>query len=217
MKRILLLLAIAFLIFPATADARKFCQADRTAFATNWNSAQCVKARSAAQARRHFQAQRRDRRSGAGGGSMADYISGESNRLPVEKVPEHRIEGKKKPTQLVAGWAESQPGWKLRDGLVRGLLPHPAGCPRRAFCGCGAAVEVFGRPVRDLFLAANWFRFPPSTPAPGRVAVRRHHVFVIKQVLGAGLVLAYDANSGGRQTRLHVRSLAGFSVRDPRG
>lgn len=97
------------------------------------------------------------------------------------------------------------------------ILPHPPGCPARAFCGCGAAVEVFGRPIRDLWLARNWFRFPPATPAPGMVAVRRHHVFVIRQVLGPGLVLAYDANSGGRKTRLHPRSLSGYSVRDPRG
>src|SRR3569623_3640440 len=46
------------------------------------------------------------------------------------------------------------------------ILPHPAGCPRRAFCGCGAAVEVFGKPVRSLWLAATWLRFPRATPAP---------------------------------------------------
>lgn len=97
------------------------------------------------------------------------------------------------------------------------ILPHPANCPRRAFCGCGASVEVFGRPIRSLFLAANWLRFPRAPPAPGMVAARRGHVFVIKQVLGGGRVLAYDANSGGRKTRLHVRSLAGFVVVDPRG
>jgi hypothetical protein len=49
------------------------------------------------------------------------------------------------------------------------------------------------------------------------VAARRHHVFVIKRVLGGGKVLAYDANSGGHKTRLHVRSLAGFVVVDPNG
>jgi len=106
-----------------------------------------------------------------------------------------------------------------RSFLSRGatILPHPPGCPRRAFCGCGAAVEVFGRPIRSLWLAANWLRFPRAAPAPGMVAARRGHVFVIKQVLGGGRVLAYDANSGGRRTRLHVRSLAGFVVVDPRG
>lgn len=106
-----------------------------------------------------------------------------------------------------------------RSFLQRGatILPHPPGCPRRAFCGCGAAVEVFGRPVRSLWLAANWLRYPRTSPAPGMVAARRGHVFVIKQVLGGGNVLAYDANSGGRRTRLHVRSLAGFVVVNPHG
>ncbi len=95
------------------------------------------------------------------------------------------------------------------------IVSHPAGCPSRAFCGCGASVEVFGRSIRELWLASNWFRFPPAAPAPGMIAVRRHHVFVIRQVLGGGKVLAYDANSGRRQTRIHVRSLAGYSVRNP--
>lgn len=97
------------------------------------------------------------------------------------------------------------------------ILPHPPGCPARAFCGCGAAVEVFGRPIRGLWLAANWLRYPQAAPAPGMVAARRGHVFVIKQVLGDGRVLAYDANSGGRKTRLHARSLAGFVVVNPHG
>ena len=106
-----------------------------------------------------------------------------------------------------------------RSFLQRGatILPHPPGCPRRAFCGCGAAVEVFGRPIRSLWLAARWLDFPRASPAPGMVAARRGHVFVIKQVLGNGQVLAYDANSGGRRTRLHVRSLTGFAVVNPHG
>jgi hypothetical protein len=97
------------------------------------------------------------------------------------------------------------------------VLPHPEGCPRVLFCGCGAAVEVFGKPIRSLWLAAKWLDFPRADPAPGMVAARRGHVFVIKQVLGGGNVLAYDANSGGRRTRLHVRSLAGFVVVNPHG
>ena len=95
------------------------------------------------------------------------------------------------------------------------LLPHPPGCPRTAFCGCGTALHIFGRPIRDLWLAANWFRFPPARPAPGMVAVRAHHVFAILRVIRPGVVLAYDPNSGGHQTRIHPRSLAGYSVRNP--
>lgn len=97
------------------------------------------------------------------------------------------------------------------------ILPHPGGCPRIAFCGCGAAIEVFGRPVRELWLAANWFRFPPASPAAGMVAVRRHHVMVIREYRGDGMALVYDANSGGHLTRLHVVSLRGYSIRNPHG
>ena len=97
------------------------------------------------------------------------------------------------------------------------VVSHPSGCPRIAFCGCGASVEVFGHPIRELYLAANWFRFPHTTAASGMVAVRNHHVFVIRSVNSDGTVVAYDANSGGHLTRVHTVSLVGYSVRDPRG
>ncbi len=97
------------------------------------------------------------------------------------------------------------------------IVSHPAGCPHTAFCGCGAALEVFGKNIRELWLAANWFRFPRAAPAPGMVAVRQHHVFVIREVHDDGTVLAYDANSGGHQTRIHTVSLRGYSVRNPHG
>lgn len=95
-------------------------------------------------------------------------------------------------------------------------LPHPAGCPSRAFCGCGAATEVFGSPVRSLWLAAAWYRFPRSHPAPGTVAVRRHHVFVLRQHLGGSTWLVADHNSGGRKSRLHARSISGYTIVNPR-
>ena len=57
----------------------------------------------------------------------------------------------------------------------------------------------------------------PTAPAAGMVAAPRGNVFVIREVLDNGRVLAYDANSGGRKTRLHVRSLAGFVVVNPSG
>lgn len=100
-----------------------------------------------------------------------------------------------------------------RDGGQ--IVSHPQGCPRRAFCGCGAALKVYGRHVRSLWLARAWFQFPRTSPAPGMVAVRRNHVFVIKEVRAGNIVLAYDANSGGRKTRIHERSLRGFVVVNP--
>jgi len=96
-------------------------------------------------------------------------------------------------------------------------LPHPPGCPRRAFCGCGASIEVFGKSRRDLWLAANWLKFPRTAPAPGMAAARRGHVFVLKQHVSDNHWLAADYNSGGRKSRLHVRSIAGFTVVNPHG
>lgn len=102
-----------------------------------------------------------------------------------------------------------------RDGAT--YLPHPAGCPRRAFCGCGASIEVFGHIVRSLWLAANWLKFPRAPAGAGMAAARSGHVMVIRQVMAGGMALVYDANSGGGRTRLHVRSLAGFRIVNPRG
>lgn len=97
------------------------------------------------------------------------------------------------------------------------VVGHPAGCPRRAFCGCGASVEVFGRSVRALWLAANWFKFPRSAPAPGMVAVRRHHVMVLRGRGPNGGWIVFDANSGRGMTQVHERSLVGYTVVNPHG
>lgn len=104
-----------------------------------------------------------------------------------------------------------------RETASYGVVAHPEGCPRSAFCGCGAAVRVFGHSVRELWLAANWFKFPRAAPASGMVAVRRHHVFVLEQHLGGETWLAYDANSGGHATRIHARSIAGYAIVNPHG
>ena len=100
--------------------------------------------------------------------------------------------------------------------LVATIIPHPAGCPRRLFCGCGAAVRVFGSPVRHLWVAANWLRFPRAGPAPGMAAARRGHVFVLESHVGGDLWLVTDHNSGGGLSRLHVRSISGYVIVDPR-
>jgi len=97
------------------------------------------------------------------------------------------------------------------------ILPHPQGCPSRAFCGCGAAVRVFGSPIRSLWLAAAWLKFPRTAPAPGMVAARRGHVMVLEADLGGGVWQVYDANSGKGLTRIHPRRLTGYVVVNPHG
>mgnify|MGYP003336276702 CR=1 FL=1 len=95
------------------------------------------------------------------------------------------------------------------------LQPHPDGCPRRLFCGCGVSVKVFGYPIRNLFLAANWLKFPRAAPGPGMVAARRGHVMYIISYDGSGSATVYDPNSGGHQTRIHTRSLSGYRIVNP--
>jgi hypothetical protein len=97
-------------------------------------------------------------------------------------------------------------------GMVVG--GRPAGCPR-AFCGCGASLHIFGKIVPALNLAANWLRFPRAKPAPGMVAVRRHHVFVLVRHIRGPIWMAHDSNSGRHRTRIHPRSIAGFVIVDP--
>jgi hypothetical protein len=92
---------------------------------------------------------------------------------------------------------------------------RPAGCPH-SFCGCGASIRVFGRIVPGLNLASNWLRFPRTAPAPGMVAARHGHVFVLEQHVEGDTWMAYDANSGGHATRIHARSLRGYTVVNPR-
>lgn len=97
------------------------------------------------------------------------------------------------------------------------IVAHPRGCPARLFCGCGAAVEIFGAPIRSLWLAANWLRFPRAPPAPGMVAARRGHVFVLRSHISGPIWLVYDANSGRGLTRVHARSIAGYAIVNPQG
>lgn len=116
------------------------------------------------------------------------------------------------------GWGQKNEPSPLSGAgaALSSVVAHPHGCPRRAFCGCGAAVRIFGAPVRALWLAANWFRFPRAAPAPGMAAVRRHHVFVLEQHIGGSVWQVYDANSGRHRTQVHPRSIAGYTIVNPR-
>jgi hypothetical protein len=96
------------------------------------------------------------------------------------------------------------------------VVSHPEGCPRSQFCGCGVSVRVFGRPVRDLWLVQNWYRFPRAQPASGNVAILgSRHVAYILEAYGDGTATLYDPNSGGGLTRVHRVSLRGWAVVDP--
>lgn len=92
---------------------------------------------------------------------------------------------------------------------------RPSGCPN-SYCGCAASIRVFGHIVPELNLASNWLRFPRAAPAPGMVAARHGHVFVLEQHVDGDTWMAYDGNSGGHATRIHARSLRGYTIVNPR-
>lgn len=92
---------------------------------------------------------------------------------------------------------------------------RPAGCPHR-YCGCGLA-RYLGIDDKRLNLAWNWARlYPRARPAPGMAVVWRHHVALIVSMVGPGEALLRDYNSGRGLSRIHVRSIAGAVVVNPR-
>lgn len=119
-------------------------------------------------------------------------------------------------TCLIGSYCQARPRhYGYDNGQV---IAHPSGCPWSQFCGCGAAVKVYGHPVAELALAWNWARdFPRTSPHAGAAAVWSHHVAIIESYSGGDIALAYDANSGGHLTREHQISLAGATIVQPGG
>jgi hypothetical protein len=117
---------------------------------------------------------------------------------------------------VLANASQRAPEW--RGGASYGdeeVVSHPAGCPTTAYCGCGASVRLYGHPVRELYPAAAWRRFPRATCAAGRVAIwGEHHVAVILECRGNEARL-WDPNSGSGLTRIHWRELPSLIVEPP--
>ena len=140
--------------------------------------------------------------------AKADWRSGIRQTPPRARPLRTEVASYGAPTPSVA--------YTVNKAVAQVIGGRPANCPR-AYCGCGASLHLFGKIVPGLNLAANWLRFPRAAPAPGMVAARRGHVFVLKQHLGGNTWLAHDSNSGRGLTRLHARSLAGYSIVNPHG
>ena len=105
-------------------------------------------------------------------------------------------------------------GWRFHSRLSSASGP-PSQCPRRRYCGCAVALKVFGRTEPQLWRAANWLKFPRTYPAPGMVAARKGHVFLLLAPANGNNWYSYDPNSGGGLTREHIRSIKGFTIVNP--
>jgi hypothetical protein len=96
------------------------------------------------------------------------------------------------------------------------IAGRPAGCPAR-FCGCALSLKLFGRIIPRLNLASNWKGFPRAPAAPGMIAARGGHVLELVAHVDGNVWSVWDPNSGGGRTRVHQRSIAGYTVHNPRG
>jgi hypothetical protein len=114
-----------------------------------------------------------------------------------------------------AGAAHADASVVDANGNTAVIGGRPAGCPAE-FCGCEASLYVFGEIRRELNLASAWMRkFPHAQPAAGMAAVRNHHVMILMRQVNGKDWLVHDGNSGGRKTREHLRSIAGYVIVDP--
>lgn len=80
---------------------------------------------------------------------------------------------------------------------------RPAGCPA-LWCGCGLALKLFGRHVRELWAARAWLRFQRVPgPVPGSIAVlsrgrRGGHVGIVRGTDANGNPIIYSGNHNRR-------------------
>jgi len=141
--------------------------------------------------------------------------SGQRVNAPMRHGPRRSAQAHHRP--VIARSATNQEAQAPRNEYGGGeIVQHPAGCPARLFCGCGASIEAFGHPVPDLWLVSSWYRFPRAAPAPGMAVLwGTHHVAIIRQYYGDGTALLYDANSGRGLTRVHRTNIASLVVVDP--
>jgi hypothetical protein len=94
-------------------------------------------------------------------------------------------------------------------------IPHPAGCPKRAFCACGACVDLTGNPKACPWRARDWLKYPSVAPAPNTVAVRPGHVFVLKRHIGGKTWMVANYNGKNRRSMYSKRSIAGWKIVRP--
>ncbi len=99
-------------------------------------------------------------------------------------------------------------GWK--DG--RRFVPAAV---RGATAAAEASLHIFGRIIPDAQCREQLAALLKPVPAPGMVAARGGHVFVLERHIRGKHCLVHDSNSGRHRTRIHSRSIAGFKIVNP--
>lgn len=127
------------------------------------------------------------------------------------------------PGKAQTGNIRTAPLQQHYDSTVIGGMP--AACERWVatipqirwkFCGCAVA-DYVGLDNSDGFfnLAGHFGVLARAAPANGMVAYNRHHVVALISHVEGRRWLAYDPNSGGRLTRIHVVDIGRYRVVSP--
>jgi hypothetical protein len=86
--------------------------------------------------------------------------SGQWVNTPMRYGPHRAAHARARRRPVIARSATNQEAQAPHNEYGGGeIVQHPAGCPARLFCGCGASIEAFGHSVRDLWLVSSWYRF----------------------------------------------------------
>lgn len=99
---------------------------------------------------------------------------------------------------------------------VVGSLPHPPGCPWKAFCACGAAWELFGQPIRSLWPVSAWRKYPKDIARPNNVVFARYsHISVLKEQVEGTRWKVHNYNGTNHRSTVQIRDIAGLEIRNP--
>jgi hypothetical protein len=209
-------LAVATVAFATSAEARHRHHGSRHQAPAAQTACTffCPQVQSPAQARQAAVEARRQAVNEARAARQATRQQARESRLSKFRSAHATVS----PTEMIsAGGSQLVDGggrrYASRNATVTG--GRPSGCPH-AFCGCQASLEVFGKIIPTLNLAYNWVtHFNRTSPAPGMVAARSGHVFVLRTHVAGDVWEVKDGNSGGHMTRIHERSIRGYVIVDP--
>lgn len=132
---------------------------------------------------------------------------------------DHARAGKrgKAPLAALNATAKPQKVARARSTVeVISTLPHPPGCPRTAFCACGAAVELFGSAIRSLWPVSAWRKYPRDIARPDNVVFEHYsHLSVLKRQVSGTVWEVHNYNGNKHQSSVQRKDIAGLEVRNP--
>ena len=89
---------------------------------------------------------------------------------------------------------------------------------RKLFCGCGVAAKVGLDNTSGFWnVAGNFLTLPRASPAPGMVAVTRHHVFVLEHHISGNTWMIYNPNGAYHKTWRQPYNITGWTIVNPNG